>query len=71
MISQIELADVELRANGLRRQWFDGSDGVVRHVAGNCNGHLFEQLLKAYGYHDWECVNLLRSGLVCSHCIAK
>ena len=62
MISKIELADKELRDSGLCRQWFEGSDSVVNLVSGSCNGHLFEQLLRAYGYHDWECVNMLRKG---------
>ena len=62
MISQIEEAGKQLRASGLCQQWFNGSDEVVRDVGGQCNGHLFEQLLRAYGYHDWECVYLLRTG---------
>ena len=66
MTCQLEEADRRMRASGLHRSWFQSSDDATVQVAGGCNGCLFEALLKATKYSDWECCDLLRHGNVAS-----
>ena len=56
-----------MRKSGLCEQWFAEADVTTRQVAGGANGHLFQTLLRASGYHDVACVDLLREGTLC-HC---
>ena len=63
MLAKLEEADRALRATGRQQLWFNGADPSVLQVAGSCNGFLIEQLLRASGYCDVECVNLLREGV--------
>ena len=62
MIHKLEVADAQMRRSGLHDSWFDGADEVTLGVSGRCNGALFEQLLRATGYGDAACVELLREG---------
>ena len=62
MVAKLEEADRAMRETGHQQLWFKGADPSVVQVAGECNGFLFEQLLRASGYRDVECVNLLRDG---------
>ena len=61
-IFSIEEADRRMRQSGLCEEWFAGADVATRQVAGGANGHLFQTLLKASGYHDVACVDSLREG---------
>ena len=56
------LAGAALDRSGWKREWFGCADAETLAVAGECNGHLMEQLLKATGYNDCACVELLRDG---------
>ena len=62
MISKLEEANRLMRSSGLCDKWFGKSDAKVRGVASGANGPLFEALLKASGYVDRECTELLRKG---------
>ena len=62
MIAGIEAADAAMRSSGQQQAWFGNADEKVLEVAGKCNGCLFEQLLRASGYRDVACVELLREG---------
>ena len=62
MVAKLEEADRAMRETGHQQLWFKKADPSVVQVAGECNGFLFEQLLRASGYGDVECVNLLREG---------
>ena len=62
MISQLEFADQQMRENGLCDDWFRDVAPEVRTVSGSANGPLLQQLLTAAGYHDVECVEMLREG---------
>ena len=63
MISQIEIASAKLKECGWHAEWFDGADETIKRISYGCNGHLFSQLLRALGYVDSDCVELLRYGL--------
>ena len=69
MMRSLEEADARLRDSGISAEWFRRCDDTTLAVSGQCNGHLFEQLLRASGYVDVDCVNLLREGRStgCSH----
>ena len=62
MVRQIELASLSMREGGVCDEWFDDADAITKSVAGDCNGHLFEQLLKKSNYLDTACAELLRRG---------
>ena len=62
MIESLEQADARMRSSGLCRQWFGAADEITMGVSGGCNGHLFEELLKASQYKDVECALLLKEG---------
>ena len=62
MIAAIEEIDVKTRRSGVCQHWFGDADVHTRAVAGGANGYLFQTLLRASGYADVECVNLLREG---------
>ena len=57
-----------MKNSGEQRRWFGDADEGVLAVSGQSNGHLLEVLLVAAGYHDVECVQLLKGPfeLVCS-----
>ena len=61
-LTKLEEAGDRMRKSGLCRAWFGDADQCTLDVAGGCNGQLFEQLLTASGYHEVDCVNLLRGG---------
>ena len=65
MITAIEEIDLKTRQSGLCNLWFGDADEHTRAVAGTANGYLFQTLLRASGYNDVECVNLLREGGLC------
>jgi hypothetical protein len=48
--------------SGLQEQWLGDVDKDTARVVGPTCGCLLEQLLRAAGYGDVDCVNLLRSG---------
>ena len=54
----LEQASERLRASSVNDGWFEGVDPGVRGVASGVDGHLFEQLLRAHGYHDVAVVDL-------------
>ena len=62
MIAAIEEIDVETRQFGLCQCWFGDADVHTRAVADGANGYLFQTLLRASGYADVNCANLLREG---------
>ena len=61
-MSKLEAAGEALHSNGWCRQWYDGADPGVARVAGEANGHLFAELLRATDYVDVSCVEMLRQG---------
>jgi len=64
MISQLELADAELRKSGKQARWFHGCDEAVKALCKEVNGFLFQELLAATKYKDSEAVELFRRGAV-------
>lgn len=62
MMVAIEDFDKRSRQSGACEAWFSSADLHTRKVAGKANGFLFETLLRASGYADVDCVNLLREG---------
>ena len=62
MIAKLEDADKAMRASAMCAAWYDGSDVDVKMVAGDSNGHLFEQLLVATEYCHVAFVEQLRGG---------
>ena len=67
MISALEEAGERMWKSGLAEKWYEGADPALRTAAGPVNGHLFEQLLRATGYHDWRCAHLFNRGAFCQH----
>ena len=63
MIAALEEAGRRMWASGLAEKWYEGVDPMLRAAAGQVNGHLLEQLLRATGYHDWRCAHLFREGV--------
>ena len=55
-------AGAALSKSGWKQRWFRNADAVTMAVVRDSNGHLLEQLLKATGYQDVACVELLREG---------
>ena len=62
MVERLEHADKRMRSSGLTRKWLGAADDITLAVSGDCNGHLFEQLLVASEYKASDSVNLLRTG---------
>ena len=60
VVLQLEAADRKLRETGVLSCWFGSADVEIAAVSQGVNGALFQQLLKAHGYADWGCVDLLR-----------
>ena len=63
LIAGFEAADAAMRSSGQQQARFGDANAKVLEVTGGCHGCLFEQLLKASGYRDVACVELLRKGL--------
>ena len=63
MISQLELADAEIRTSGKHSQWLKGcKSNAIRELSKEVNGFLFTELLAAVGYSDVDAVELFRRG---------
>ena len=63
MISQLELANEELRSSGKSAHWFQGCDETTKKVAEGVNGYLLEELLIASKYCDVAAADLFRNGM--------
>ena len=62
-IARLEEADDKMRQSGACEQWFQCADREIRAVAAEANGQLFSALLRATGYVDHECADMLRHGM--------
>ena len=66
VIESLEEAHAAMSRSGVRSAWISKSAPAVQRVARRANGALLEQLLRATGYGDVACVELLREGSVIS-----
>ena len=73
MIRKLEAANQKMHASGLCASWFGSADQQTRAVTAGVNGHLWSVLLRASGYVDPDCVDLLRQGVLLVlflHCLS-
>ena len=63
MISKLEEAGAAMVRSGAAEAWMGDADERIEKVASVANGCLFDILLRATGFPDRQCAQLLRSGL--------
>lgn len=62
MITQLELADEQLRSSGKCAHWFSKCDEVTKKVSCGVNGFLLQELLRASHHSDLAAADLFRDG---------
>ena len=60
----LEAAGAEMWEKGWCEDWLKGADASVAKVSATVNGPMLQDLCRAVGYGDSECVNMFREGSI-------